>query len=130
MSDAGPELALAFVDAIVAKDRATLTGVLDPEIDFRGLTPSDEWRGSSPDEVAEIVLENWFEPTDHVREVVAVDVEPFADRHHLHYRFLVENDEGMHVVEQHGFLDAADGHITRMSVVCSGFRLREDETAG
>lgn len=130
MSDAAPELARAFVDAIVAKDRAALTGVLDPQIDFRGLTPSYEWRGTSPDEVAEIVLRNWFEPTDHVREIVAVDVEPFADRYRLHYRFLVENDEGMHVVEQQSFLDAADGHITRMSVVCSGFRLMEDGTAG
>jgi hypothetical protein len=129
MSDT-PELARAFVDAIVSKDRAVLTGVLDPAIDFRGLTPNYEWRGTTPDEVAEIVLGNWFEPTDHVREVVAVDVEPFADRHHLHYRFRVENDEGMHVVEQHSFLDAAGGRITRMSVVCSGFRALEGEPAG
>jgi hypothetical protein len=130
MSGAAPELARAFVDAIVSKDRARLTDVLDPEVDFRGLTPNYEWRGTTPEEVAEIVLGNWFEPTDHVREIIAVEVEPFADRHHLSYRFRVENDEGMHVVEQHGFLDAADGHITRMSVVCSGFRLLEDRPAG
>src|SRR5262245_31278603 len=124
-----PELARAFVDAIVVKDRDALTSVLDPGVDFRGLTPNFEWRGTTPDEVAEIVFGSWFEPTDHVREVESVTVEPIADRHHLHYRFTVENDEGMHVVEQHGFLDAADGHITHMSMMCSGFRPLEAEPA-
>src|SRR5262245_2871121 len=125
----GSELARAFVDAIVVKDRAALTSVLDQQVDFRGLTPNYEWRGTTADEVAEIVFGSWFEPTDHVRTVEAVEVEPLADRHHLHYRFLVENDEGMHVVEQHGFLDAADDHITRMSMMRSGFRPLEGQPA-
>ncbi|MGA9160277.1 MAG: hypothetical protein WB297_05360 [Actinomycetota bacterium] len=127
MASGPPELARMFVNAIAAKDRTTLTSVLDPQIDFRGLTPSYEWRATTPEEVAEVVLGNWFEPTDHVREVLEVRVEPFADRHHLWYRFKVENDDGMHVVEQQSFLDAADGRITRMSVVCSGFRLLEEQ---
>ena len=129
MDPTAHELARAFVDAIVAKDREGLTSVLDPQVDFRGLTPSYEWRGTTPDEVAEIVFGSWFEPTDHVRRVESVEVEPLADRYHLHYRFRVENGEGMHVVEQHSFLDAEDGHITRMSMMCSGFRPLEDEPA-
>ena len=126
MDGGADRLARAFVEAIKAKDRDGLMSVFDPQIDFRGLTPNFEWRATTPEEVAEVVLGNWFEPTDHVREVVEVRVEPLADRHHLSYRMRVENDEGMHLVEQQSFLDAADGHITRMSVVCSGFRPVEE----
>jgi hypothetical protein len=127
MDGSADRLARAFVVAITTKDRDGLMSVFGPQIDFRGLTPNYEWRATTPEEVAEVVLGNWFEPTDHVREVVEVRVEPFADRHHLSYRMRVENDDGMHVVEQHSFLDSTDGRITRMSVVCSGFRHVEDE---
>jgi hypothetical protein len=51
-----------------------------------------------------------------------IESEPFLDRHHLRYRFRVENDDGMHVVEQQAYFTEVDGRITRMSVMCSGFR--------
>jgi hypothetical protein len=38
------------------------------------------------------------------------------------YRFRVHNDEGTYLVEQQGYFDAADGRISRMSLVCSGYR--------
>ena len=60
-------LVRAFVEGLAAKDRDALTSTLDPKIDFRGLTPSEEWRGTTPEEVAEIVFGSWFEPKDHVR---------------------------------------------------------------
>ncbi len=34
----------------------------------------------------------------------------------------MENDEGMFVVEQQGYYTADGDRISRMSVVCSGFR--------
>ena len=91
-------------------------------MDFRGLTPGSEWRAETPDEVIEIVLGSWFEPTDHVREVLDMQTRSAADRSHLLYRFLVENEDGMHVVEQQGYFDAEDGHITKMSLMCAGYR--------
>jgi len=111
-----------FVDALVAKDRHALVSVLDPQIDFRGLTPNRDWRGTAPDEVVEIGIGNWFEPRDHVREVLEFQTEPIADRHHLRYRLRVSNPDGEYVVEQQAYSDAPDGRIRRMSVVCSGFR--------
>jgi hypothetical protein len=116
------ELARAFVDGLATKDRDLLVSALDPAIDFRGLTPSYDWRATSPDEVVEVVLGSWFEPQDHVREVLDVRTAPFADRHHLTYRLRVENADGMHLVEQQAYFDAPDGRITRMSIVCSGYR--------
>jgi hypothetical protein len=129
--DGGPaELTRTFLDGLVAKDADALASVLDPAIDFRGLTPSRDWRATSPDEVVEIVLGNWFEPQDHVLEVLDVQTEPIADRHHLRYRLRVENADGEFLVEQQAYYDAPAGRITRMSVVCTGFRPLEGATTG
>ena len=122
-------LARAFVDGVAAKDRGVLTSVFDPEIDFRGLTPSEEWRATTPEGVAEIVLGSWFEPQDHVQEVLDVRTSRVADRHRLRYRLRVESEGEMFFVEQQGYFDAPAGRITRMSLVCSGFRPWEGSAA-
>ncbi|HEY7658998.1 MAG TPA: hypothetical protein VIC58_00200 [Actinomycetota bacterium] len=119
-------LARTFVRSVAAKDRDALTSVLDGEIDFRGLTPSFEWRARTPDEVAEIVFGSWFEPHDHVQEVLDVGTKTIADRHHVRYVFRVESQGELYLVEQQGYFDAPDGRITRMSVMCSGFRPWEE----
>jgi hypothetical protein len=116
------ELGRAFVEAIVAKDAEGIASTLDPEIDFRGMTPNYEWRATTPEEVVEIVLGSWFEPQDLVREILDVETLPIADRHRLRYRFRVECPDGEYFVEQQAYFDAPDGRITRMSAVCSGFR--------
>ena len=115
-------LVRAFVEGLAEKDRGVLTSVLDPEIDFRGLTPSEEWRATTPDAVAEIVFGSWFEPKDHVEEVLEVRTSRVADRHELRYRLRVESEGEMFFVEQQGYFDAPAGRITRMSLICSGFR--------
>jgi hypothetical protein len=122
LSASDDELGRRFVSALSAKDLEGLASLFDVEIDFRGITPGNEWRATTPDEVVGIVLGSWFEPTDHVRDLVNVEVQPFADRYQLRYRLHVENDEGMFVVEQQGYYSAEEGSITRMGIVCSGFR--------
>jgi hypothetical protein len=116
------EVGREFVHALSAKRSAALASLLDPKIDFRGLTPSSEWRAESPDAVLEILLGSWFEPTDHIRELIEVRTRSVADRNHLLYRFRVENDDGMSLVEQQGYFDAPEGRITRMSLICAGYR--------
>ena len=126
--DAG-ELGRAFVSALSAKDLEGLASLFAPRIDFRGLTPGEEWRATTPDGVVEIVLGSWFEPTDHIREVVGVEARPFAHRYQLRYRLHVENDDGVFIVEQQGYYSAKAGAITRMSMVCSGY-LRSNASTG
>ena len=70
-------LGRSFVSALSAKDVETLAALFDPQVDFRGLTPGNEWRATTPDGVVEVVLGNWFEPTDHVREVLSAETESF-----------------------------------------------------
>ena len=120
--DDDADLGRRFVSALSTKDLEGLAALFDPQVDFRGLTPGNEWRATTPEGVVEIVLGNWFEPTDHVQRVVNVEAQPFADRYQLRYLLHVENEEGRFVVEQQGYYSAEGERITRMSVVCSGFR--------
>jgi len=111
-----------FAQAFAAKDSAALAELLHPQIDFRGLTPSRAWEAHDPDGVLEILLGSWIEPTDHVRELVSVDGEPFMDRERLRYRMAVTNGDGAFMVEQQAYLEERDGQIGWMRVLCSGFR--------
>jgi hypothetical protein len=116
------ELGTRFVRALAAKDRVALVALLDPQIEFRGLTPSRSWEASTPEEVCEIVFGSWFEPGDHIRETLEAGTEPIVDRERLHYRLRVESEGADHLVEQEGYYDVVGGKIARMSLLCSGFR--------
>lgn len=115
------EIGLRFARALAEKDAPGLAQLLDPEVDFRGLTPSEAWQASTPVQACEIVFGSWFEAEDIITQTLAVEVQPMADRQHLTYRFRVESGGETFLVEQHAYYDAADGRITRMTVLCSGY---------
>jgi hypothetical protein len=111
-----------FAAALAAKDTDALVAVMAPHIDFRGMTPGRFWEASSPEAVVEILYQ-WFEPTDEIEELVAVDTSSVVDRRCVDYRFRVRNAEGRYAVEQRAYYDTdADGRIALMRVMCSGFR--------
>ncbi|HTG47721.1 MAG TPA: nuclear transport factor 2 family protein [Actinomycetota bacterium] len=111
-----------FVDAIAAKDARGLGELFDRQVGFRGLTPHEAFEAQDPDGVIEILLGSWFEPPDHVQEILEVRTDPVAGRVRLRYRLRVESGGEQYLVDQQGYYDAADGRITRMSLVCAGFQ--------
>lgn len=111
-----------FVEAIAAKDRAGLADLLNHHVAFRGLTPSDAWEAQDPDGVIAILLGSWFEPADHVKEILDVRTDPVAGRTQLRYRLRVESGGDSYLVDQQGYYDIVDGRIMRMSLVCAGFQ--------
>jgi hypothetical protein len=115
-------LGAEFAQAIAAKDADRLRALLHPEIDFKGLTPRRVWEAGTPDEVAAVVFDNWFEADDDIEAVEHIDTDAFADRERVGYRFRLRNADGEHVVEQQAYFTAGDGRISWMRVVCSGFR--------
>jgi hypothetical protein len=115
------DLGKAFAEAVARKDVAGVAALLDPEIDFRGLTPSRSWEA---DAVLELVLGHWFEDSDEIEQLVSIDSDAFADRRRVAFRFDVVNPEGKFVVEQQAYYTARDGQIAWMRVLCSGFRPR------
>lgn len=119
MTDAGAR----YVDALAAKDTEALLELFAADILFRGLTPSRFWEARSPDEVVQQVLYRWFEPVDVIEGVEHVEVGDIVDRERVDYRFRVRNSDGVFAVEQRAYIDVnADGRVSRMDVMCAGYR--------
>lgn len=118
------ELGERFARALAEKDAPALRGLLDPAVDFRGLTPNRAWEAASADAlVDEVLLGSWFEPQDRVDALEAVHAgAPVGERAHVAYRLRVTNPDGTYVVEQQAYYAAADGRITWLRVLCSGFQ--------
>ena len=112
-----------FARAIAAKDAATLVGLLGPEVDFRAMTPGRFWEASSPAEVVDdVIFGRWFEPTDRIEAIEAIENDVVVDRERVGYRFRVTNDEGEFVVEQQAYLGVEDDTIAWLRIMCSGYR--------
>ena len=111
-----------FAEALAAKDFSRAAAALDPDVDFRALTPNFQWQASGPDDVVNTVLREWFEDSDEVKELIAFESTPFADREHVAYRIRGRNEDGPYVVEQQAYLTAEAGKIVWMRILCSGKR--------
>ncbi|HTY73796.1 MAG TPA: hypothetical protein VMI11_15460 [Actinomycetes bacterium] len=115
------DLASAFAAAVAAKDADALRGLLDPEVDFRGMTPGRVWDDPGVEGVVDTVG-TWFEPDDVVEGVESIETDAFADRQRVGYRLRVRNKDGLHLVEQQAYLSELDGRIGWLRVMCSGYR--------
>lgn len=121
------DLGERFARALATKDAAGLHDVLDPAVDFRGLTPRRAWEATSADELVDgVLLGQWFEPGDVVREVEEVTAGSVADCERVSYRFRVTSGGEEFVVEQQGYYVADAGRITWLRMLCSGFRRIEE----
>lgn len=113
-----------FAEALGRKDFDAVMALLDPSIDFRGLTPGRAWEATDADAVVDGILRQWFEETDELEEIVSIEADSFADRQRVSYRFRGHNADGSFVVEQQAYYTESDGRINYMRVLCSGFRPR------
>lgn len=114
-------VAEAFARAVAAKDHERLRALLHEDLDFRAMTPGRVWEGSDPDAVL-AALDQWFDQDDAIEEVVSLDLDEFADRERVGYRFRVRNPAGEHLVEQQAYLSVRADRIAWLRVMCSGFR--------
>lgn len=57
-----------FAEALGRKDFAAVIALLDPAIDFRGLTPERVWEAPQADAVGDDILRRWFEDTDELEK--------------------------------------------------------------
>jgi hypothetical protein len=112
----------AFAEALARKDFEAVAAILDPDVDFGGLTPNRSWEARGAEAVVSEILPVWFEESDEIEEVADLRTGEVADREYLAYRFRGHNARGPFVVEQQAYLTAEDGRIVWMRVLCSGFR--------
>ena len=119
----GGPLGRTFAEALGRKDFDAVRPLLDPEIDFRGLTPGRAWEASSP-AVVEHVLRQWFEDSDELEKIVSIETDSFADRERVACRLHGRNQDGPFIVEQQAYYSERDHRIDWVRVLCSGFRPR------
>ena len=110
-----------FAAALLAKDWGGVMAILDPDVDFRGLTPGQLWEAKTPDDLVKDVFTRWFEPSDDIYEVLDVSAGQIVDRHRVVYRFRVRNPDGDYVCEQTAYYDTDADRITKLRILCSGF---------
>src|SRR5438874_1882537 len=115
-------LGSGFAQALSRKDFDAVASLLHPDVDFRGLTPGRNWEAGNRDDVIHEILQQWFEDSDDIDELLELETDSFSDRERVGYRFRGHNPDGDFVVEQQAYIGERDGQIGWMRVVCSGFR--------
>jgi hypothetical protein len=91
-------------------------------VTFRAVTPRRFWDAETPVGVADIVLGTWFGPDKQVTALTSVDTDVVGDVAKVAYRMSVDVPSGPTEVEQVGYYTEAEGRITHLRLVCSGFR--------
>jgi TusA-related sulfurtransferase len=110
-----------LVEAVSSRDGDGLRSVVGPAARMRALIPPGPVESEGPDEIVERFA-TWFGWLSSV-ELVGSSIEGVADRWHFSYRLRVRTDEGESMlIEQQGFCDVAEGSVTGLDLVCSGFR--------
>ena len=110
-----------FAAALLAKDWDGVLALLDPTVDFRGLTPGQPWEAKTPGDLVEQVFSHWFEPDDDIYEVLDICSVQIVDRQRGVYRFRIRNPGGDYVCEQTAYYDADADKITKLRMLCTGF---------
>lgn len=116
-----------FVRALLAKDWTRVDSAVDPEIDFRALTPGRPWEATTRKDLVEAVFQQWFGPSVEIYEILAISTDRVADRNRVVYRFRARRPDGACVCEQTAYYDQAKGRITNLCILCTGFRPSTDD---
>ncbi len=125
-----PQSALAgsFLEGLAAQDFARLGDALAADACLRALLPSGlrEWVGA--DAIAHRFA-RWFGGTEDF-DLVEAAVGEVGGRLHLRWRLRLRAERlgtGWFTVEQQGYADTGeDGRITRLDLVCTGYRPEGD----
>jgi hypothetical protein len=118
-----PTVGEQFVSALAAKDRAALTTLLRPDVDFRAMTPSRFWEAADANDVIDdAMLGHWFEADDRITDVLEVECGQVGARSRVRYRFAVTSPDGPHVVEQQAYYETDGDQISWLRIMCAGYQ--------
>jgi hypothetical protein len=115
-------LGTEFARAFTGKDAGRIRELVHPEIDFRALTPNQNWEAGDPEALVSILFGDWLEDEEEVEALESVETDQVVDRERVGYRFSVRCPDGRYLVEQQAYVGERDGKIGWMRVVCSGYR--------
>jgi SAM-dependent methyltransferase len=110
-----------FAQALVAKDFERVATLLDPEVNFRALTPNRSWQARGREEVISEVLEPWFEHEIELEGLSELHVEQLSTCQRVAYRLHGHDPDGPFLIDHHAYLEERSGLISQMRLLCSGF---------
>ncbi len=119
MSD---ELGTRLVGAIAAQDEAALADCFARDVEFHALVPSGLRERTGATEAASL-MSQWFGDSTELH-LLDSRSEQVGDRLHISYRFAGVEEGDAYVVEQQLYCLVGDGKISRVDLLCSGFRPR------
>lgn len=113
--------AARLFDAMADRDYDAIAACFAPGARLRALVPKALRDDEGPAAIAERFRFWWGELEDF--ELAETETEPVEDRVRIRFRVRARDPEdGWVVQEQSGYLTAADGLVTALNTVCSGFR--------
>ena len=96
--------AAELVDAVTNLDLGRARDLLDPEIDFRGMTPNKVWEADGPEEVV-AALRKWLQnPERDVSSVEATEPLTVEDTQRVGWRVSGQRPDGQFAFEQHAYV--------------------------
>jgi len=111
-----------FVHALGTRDHVALKGLLRADVNFRAMTPGQFWEADDANAVVDdIMLGQWFEDTDRITDIEAVETATVGPRERVGYRFKVTNPDGRYLVEQQAYFEVDDGKIAWLRIMCAGY---------
>jgi hypothetical protein len=124
-----PDRADAFLASLAGQDFARLGSALTPDASLRALLPSGLRERAGAEVIAE-QFGRWFGDTQDFQLVEAAAGE-VGDRLHLSWRLRLRAERlgaGWFTVEQQAYADTGDdGRISRMDLLCTGYRPEGDD---
>jgi hypothetical protein len=115
----GEELGERLIGALAGQDWPALEACFDSRVSFRALIPPGLREGEGKAEAGGY-LRTWFGDADEL-VLPESEVQPIEDRLSIRYRFRAHED-AWYVVEQQAYCEVQQGKITKMHLLCSGFR--------
>jgi len=109
-----------YVNALAAKDFERVAELMDPEINFRAMTPRKFWEAGDPESVVSDVLTEWFDDSHEIEALERLETENVLDVEHVSYRLAVNSPDGSFIVDQQAYLKTSGERISWMRVMCAG----------
>ncbi len=112
-----------FLTALTCRDFATLATCFGEDARFRALLPRGLREATGGGEPASY-FQQWFGAADQL-DLLDSRTDAIADRHHMSWRFRVQDQMGWRVIEQQAFATIRDGQFAEFDLLCSGFRAED-----
>jgi hypothetical protein len=117
-----------FAQAVAGKDSSTLLELLDPDVNFEGLTPGGSCGATSAQTLVEgILLGGWFGDGIRIDALEDVQTGAVVDRGRVSYRLRLTKPDGTFLVEQQAYFAIENDRINWLRILCSGFRAIDAE---